>query len=59
MDTFTLLIVCTALYLIGCAAIGIYTSRVKVTKPSDFFLAGHALGPIVLSLAMMATVFSA
>ncbi|MBZ4653954.1 MAG: sodium:solute symporter [Peptococcaceae bacterium] len=59
MDTFTLLIVCTALYLIGCAVIGIYTSRVKVTKPSDFFLAGHALGPIVLSLAMMATVFSA
>lgn len=59
MSTFTLLVVCTAIYLIGCAAIGIWTSRVKVQKPSDFFLAGHSLGPIVLSLAMMATVFSA
>jgi Na+/proline symporter len=59
MDNFTLLIVCTSLYLLVCTAIGIYSSRIKVTKASDFFLAGHALGPIVLSLTMMATVFSA
>lgn len=59
MSTFTLLVVCTAIYLLVCAGIGIYTSRVKVTKASDFFLAGHSLGPVVLSLAMMATVFSA
>jgi SSS family solute:Na+ symporter len=59
MDTFTLLIVCTVLYLLVCTGIGVYTSRVQVVKPSDFFLAGHGLGPIVLSLSMMATVFSA
>jgi len=59
MDNFTLLIVCTSLYLLVCTGIGIYSSRIKVTKASDFFLAGHSLGPIVLSLTMMATVFSA
>ncbi|MFZ5946106.1 MAG: sodium:solute symporter family protein [Bacillota bacterium] len=59
MSSFNLLIICTAIYLITCFAIGIYSSRVKVTKPSDFFLAGHSLGPVVLSFAMMATVFSA
>lgn len=59
MSTFNLLIVCTVAYLLVCAGVGVYTSRVKVTKASDFFLAGHSLGPIVLSLAMMATVFSA
>jgi Na+/proline symporter len=32
---------------------------VDVKKPADFFLAGRGLGPVVLSLAMMATVFSA
>jgi len=59
MSNFTILVICTALYLLVCTGIGIYTSRIKVVKASDFFLAGHGLGPIVLSLAMMATVFSA
>jgi len=59
MSNFNLLIACTIVYLLICTGIGIYTSRVKVTKASDFFLAGHSLGPIVLSLSMMATVFSA
>jgi SSS family solute:Na+ symporter len=59
MSNFTLLIICTVVYLAICCGIGIYTSRVEVKKASDFFLAGHSLGPIVLSLAMMATVFSA
>jgi Na+/proline symporter len=53
------LIIATAAYLAVCIFIGIYTSRVKVRKASDFFLAGGGLHPIVVSLAMMATVFSA
>ena len=59
MSTFTLLIIFTAIYWITCLAIGIWVSRVEVKKPSDFFLGGHSIGPVVMGLAMMATVFSA
>ncbi|MDR2603880.1 MAG: sodium:solute symporter family protein [Desulfovibrio sp.] len=59
MDTFWLLIIVTALYWLGCAGIGVLSYKVDVKKPADFFLAGRGLGPVVLSLAMMATVFSA
>ena len=59
MSTFWLLMIVTALYWIGCAGVGVLSYKVDVKKPSDFFLAGRGLGPIVLSLAMMATVFSA
>lgn len=58
MSKFWLLIIATAAYWIACAGIGIWTSRRKILKPADFFLAGGGLGPIVMSLAMMATVFS-
>lgn len=53
------LFVGTFLYMAICIGIGVWSSTRKVTKASDFFLAGHGLGPIVLSLTMMATVFSA
>lgn len=59
MSTFWLLMIVTAIYWIGCAGIGVLSYKVDVKKPSDFFLAGRGLGPVVLSLAMMATVFSA
>ena len=59
MSNFTLLIVGTSVYLAVCIGIGIWSSTRKVVKASDFFLAGHSFGPVVLSLAMMATVFSA
>lgn len=59
MDTFILLLIVTGIYWLGCAGIGVLSYKVDVKKPSDFFLAGRGLGPVVLSLAMMATVFSA
>jgi Na+/proline symporter len=59
MDKFWLLIIVTGIYWLGCAAIGIFTFNRRVKKPADYFLAGRGLGGFVLSLAMMATVFSA
>lgn len=59
MNTFWLLMIVTAVYWLSCAGIGLLSFRVDVKKPSDYFLAGRGLGPVVLSLAMMATVFSA
>lgn len=60
MSTFWLLMIVTAIYWLGCAGIGVLSYKVDIQKkPSDFFLAGRGLGPVVLSLAMMATVFSA
>jgi len=59
MDKFPLLVIATALYWIACLIIGVYASKTKVKKPSDYFLAGGGLGTIVVSFAMMATVFSA
>jgi len=59
MSTFWLLMIVTAVYWLGCAGIGVLSYKVDIKKPSDFFLAGRGLGPVVLSFAMMATVFSA
>ena len=59
MSNFTLLLIVTAIYWLGCAGIGVLSYKIDVKKPADFFLAGRGLGPVVLSLAMMATVFSA
>jgi Na+/proline symporter len=54
-----MLLIATVIYLVTCIAIGIWSSTKKVVKASDFFLAGHSFGPLILSLTMMATVFSA
>jgi Na+/proline symporter len=59
MDKFWLLIIVTAIYWLGCAAIGVLSFNRNVKKPADFFLANRGLGGFVLSMAMMATVFSA
>ena len=56
---FVWLIVAVAIYWIGCALVGLWSYKQKINEPADFFLAGRTLGPVVLSLAMMATVFSA
>jgi Na+/proline symporter len=59
MSSFVLLIIATAVYWVTCAAIGLFTRAQDVKKSSDYFLAGRGLGYVVLSLAMLATTFSA
>ena len=59
MSSFTLLIIATVIYWVTCAGIGLFTRTQEIKKPSDYFLAGRGLGYIVLSLAMLATTFSA
>lgn len=45
------------IYIIICAAIGIYTSKYQ-TNAEEFYVAGKRLGPVVLGLAVSSTIMS-
>lgn len=56
--TITLLIV-IGFYYIFCLGVGASVFRKKFSTAEDYFVAGRSLGPIVLSLTILATVQSA
>lgn len=46
-----------ALYMVFCVATGIWAMK-RTKNSSDFFIAGHGLGPIVVSLALFSSTLS-
>ena len=60
MESFTMwLLVAVIVYWLFCILVGVFSYRKGSIDPTEYFLAGRSLGPIILGLSMLATVQSA
>jgi len=51
------IIACVVAYLVCCFAIGVWALR-RTRSAADFFVAGKSLGPVVMTIATMASIMS-